>query len=194
MDISWQRAQVWERDWWGTCVNTYGEEEKQLLYANRMGLQASHDGKSPYNFDLDGISVIDIGGGPCSLLLKCHNVEGYVLDPIDFPQWVMERYAAAGIKIIQSRGEELDTMLEFQEAWIYNTLQHVEDPKRVIENAQKAARLIRLFEWIDMAASRTHPQELTEKKLNFWLHGEGKVEVIHQNECFGKAYYGIFPS
>jgi len=69
----WQQAQEWEFGWWGNCVNTYGEETKQLLYAARMGLTAFHDGKSPFNFDLGGASVLDIGGGPSSLLLKCTN-------------------------------------------------------------------------------------------------------------------------
>jgi len=34
--MSWQKAQRWEKDWWGNCTNTFGEETKQLLYANRI--------------------------------------------------------------------------------------------------------------------------------------------------------------
>ena len=78
----WQEAQRWELGWWGDCTNTYGEEEKQLLYASRMGLKSFHNGKSPYNFDLDGMSILDIGGGPVSLLLKCINFrKAKVVDP-----------------------------------------------------------------------------------------------------------------
>ena len=102
MSEAWRRAQAWERDWWGDCLNTYSEEEKQLVYANRMGLVAFHDGKSPYNFDLGGMSVLDIGGGPCSLLLKCVNFRGKVIDPLCFPDWVLARYELAGIEFEQT--------------------------------------------------------------------------------------------
>lgn len=191
--MTWQAAQDWEQHWWGNCVNTFGEEYKQLLYADKMGLQTFHNGKSPFNFDLSGKSVLDIGGGPASLLLKCVDVKGKVVDPLEFPAWVPLRYQAAGIEFERVRGEDIDEA-GWDECWIYNVLQHVQNPAKIITNAQRAGRLIRIFEWIDMAMSSTHPQELTEKKLNLWLCGEGKVELINQNECVGKAYYGIFPS
>ena len=92
-----QAANEWEKQWWGTCQNTYGEEEKQVVCATKMGLRFFHDGKGPYNIDMHGSSVLDIGGGPCSLLLKCVNVKGKVADPLllGFPHWILERYEEA---------------------------------------------------------------------------------------------------
>ena len=191
---NWSAAQKWERGWWGNCVNVYREEQKQLLYADRMGLRAFHDGKSPYNFDLGGASVLDIGGGPCSLLLKCTNVIGKIVDPLEFPAWALMRYQIAGIAFGQVQGEKIDE-LGWDEAWLYNVLQHTEDPALVIRNAQKAARLIRIFEWIDMPTNRGHPHSLTVVQLNDWLRGEGKVESFTgQHTCTGTGYYGIFPT
>ena len=63
--MSWKDDQEWEKNWWGNCTNTYGEEQKQLLYASRMGLSTFHDGRSPYNLSVSG-KVLDIGvEGPC---------------------------------------------------------------------------------------------------------------------------------
>ena len=217
----WTEAQEWEQDWWGTCCNVLGEEMKQLLYANRMGLDVFkfHDGKSPYNFDLGGISVVDIGGGPCSLLLKCVNFSrAKVIDPLEFPAWVLARYEAAGIEFERMRGEGLDVFGsgaisrlaswdaerhwtapdvggKFDLALIYNVLQHVEHPQLVIEGARAKADLIRIFEWISTPVNVGHLHTLTEGKLNEWLGGEGKVETLTgQAYCWGRCYYGVFCS
>jgi len=194
----WEIAQEWERGWWGICANTYGEEEKQLLYAEKMGLRRFHDGRSPYNFDLGGQRILDMGGGPVSLLLKCVNVEGVVVDPIlaRVPNWVKLRYQEAGVGFVDAPAEhQLSWEILFDEVWMYNVLQHVEDPARVVANAKKVGKLIRIFEWINTTTNIGHPHTLTEEVLNNWLGGEGKVEQLTgQAGCFGRCYYGIFPT
>ena len=197
MTSNWNDAQEWERQWWGSCQNTYGEEEKQLLYANRMGLRPHHDGRSPYNFDLNGRSVLDIGGGPVSLLLKCTNyAEAFVADPCEYPEWVDMRYKAAGIEYGRIPGESI-RVTGYDEVWLYNVLQHTKDPERIIRNAQRAGRIIRIFEWIEtrISINEGHPHSFTEAQFNDWLGGEGKVETLNgQANCWGKCYYGIFPT
>jgi len=192
--MNWQDAQTWEASWWGDCTNTYGEEEKQLLYARRMGLRLYHNRKSPYNIDLGGRSVVDVGGGPCSLLLKCTSRgRALVVDPLRVPEWVRARYACAGIEVQRTSGEELDER-GFDEAWLYNVLQHTRDPQRVIERARQAAELVRIFEWIDTPTNEGHPHTLTQAGLDAWLGGEGRVAQIDgEAQCWGRAYYGIFP-
>ncbi len=187
----WTASQRWERDWHGNCANSLGEEIKQIAYAERMGLTFAHDGKTPYTIPMTG-SVVDIGGGPYSLLLKVvGRGRKVVVDPLEFPLWVYERYKAAGIDVLAVRGE--DMRLEgFDEAWIYNVLQHTEDPRRIVENACRAARVVRVFEWIDMPATPTHPQELTEAKLNAWLGGKGQTEKLTTPTLKGACYYGVF--
>lgn len=194
----WEKAQKWEAWWHGTCVNEYGEEEKQLVYASRMGLQRFHDGRSPYNFDMEGKTILDMGGGATSLLLKCLNVKGTVVDPLPLPEWVKLRYKEAGIEFINEPAESgiMNTNGgdKIDEVWIYNCLQHTEDPKLIIENAKKSGKLIRIFEWIDTATNEGHPHSLKESELNEWLGGEGKVEVLNLPTLRGKCYYGIFPT
>lgn len=221
MNQTWNEAQKWEKDWHGNCVNSINEELKQLVYAQRMGLGITPTPKTPINFDLQGKSVLDIGGGAYSLLLKCVNfkvsVEGgaigtSVIDPIDHPEWVKMRYESAGIFFKQMSGEDIRTtnqkiidgelreMLPFDESekfdeiWIYNVLQHTKDPEKIIKNARAVGKLIRIFEWIETPVNIGHIHTLKEAKLNEWLGGEGKVEHINQSGCKGLCYYGIFPA
>lgn len=188
--VSWENDQEYERKWWGSCENTYTEEVKQLSYAYKMSLQAyAHEGKWPC-YDLDGKSVLDIGGGPVSMLLKCENRGSncMVIDPCKYPYWVGARYATAGIDYYQIKGEDnIDG--HWDEVWIYNVLQHTEDPELIIRNARTLATVLRLFEWIDIPAHEGHPQELKETDLNKWLDGEGTTEWLNENGCYGRAYY-----
>jgi hypothetical protein len=198
MDKTWEAAQKWEREWWGNCLNTYGEEEKQLVYAGRMGLQRSPKPGTPYNFDVMGRKIIDVGGGVCSLLCKCTGfaVGSIVVDPIlkDAPRWVNQRYVDNGILPLPVPAEELtkDSVGVFDEAWIYNCLQHTQSPKKIIENIKKLTKVVRIFEWIDHPKNLGHPHVLTEKKLNKWLGGEGKVEMLDLPTLKGKSFYGVF--
>lgn len=186
--------QEFERGWWGDCTQTFGEEAKQLTYANRMGLrQAVVEGKWPV-YDLAGKSVIDIGGGPVSMLLKTINGAALtVVDPCEYPDWVYQRYDTKGIAAYRQHAESFRQHDHaYDEAWIYNVLQHVQDPKKVIQTARWEAPVIRVFEWIETAPSIGHPHTLYAAKLDKWLHGEGTVEVVDENGAAGLAYHGIF--
>jgi len=181
-----------EAKWWGTVQNTYHEEQKQLIYASRMGLLASWNGAHPPTFNLGGRSVIDIGGGPVSLLLKCVNYSwATVVDPAKWPEWVLSRYTAAGIGYRQERAEDL-SVINADEAWIYNCLVHTEDPEKIIANAREAAKTVRIFEWVDMAPYDGHPQTLTKKELEKWLGAAGFVTELNEAGCVGRAFYGVF--
>lgn len=190
---NWQQAQDWESDWWGDCLNTYQEETKQQVYAQKMGLLAfPHLGKYPV-YDLQGKSVLDIGGGPVSLLLKCINLShGCVIDPCKYPDWVTNRYDLNNIIYLKIRGEEALNLKAYDEVWIYNVLQHVDDPELIIKNAINNGKVIRIFEWVEIPKDDGHIHILTKEKLDQWLGGEGKVEFINDRGARGKCYYGVF--
>lgn len=192
--MSWTEDSKWESDWWGNCVNTTREELLQFSYAKRMELETFYDGRSPYNIDLCGRSILDIGGGPVSMLLKCvHGGTLTVIDPCSYPVWVEMRYGAANINYHRIKAEDF-TMpgQEYSEAWIYNVLQHTVDPVKIIQNVKSCAKVIRIFEFIDAGTGPGHPHELTEAKLNEWLGGKGTVEMIDEHGAVGKCYYGVF--
>lgn len=195
MNKKWIKAQEFETGWWGDCLNTYGEEEKQLVYAGRMGLKTFHNGKSPYNIDLAGHSVLDIGGSVTSLLLKCVNRGvATVIDPMPIPKWAKDRYESGGITFTKMKGEQIHPEDEeiYDEVWIYNVLQHTDNPALICKNALAIGKIVRIFEWIGIKDEHGHPHELTEAGLNEWLGGEGKTELFNHYTLRGKAYYGVF--
>lgn len=179
-----------QTQFWGDCNNTFKEEEKHFVYGKLMGLKQQGD-----RFILPGIRVLDIGGGPVSLLLKCEGlVKGRVVDPIDFPDWTKDRYKTHGIDVTVGKGE--DHVFEgYDEAWIYNMIGLADDPTKLIENAFKSAKVVRVFEWIKEDNNRVSRQ-FSEDEFNelFAVTSDlnGKVVELKQRGCYGKAYYGVF--
>ena len=184
-----------ELEYWGDCCNTYDEEAKHMEYALYMHIPVEH-----YSFNAQGRKVVDIGGGPVSMLLKCHNLrEGStVVDPLmdRFPQWVRNRYDCKGLNTVSCKGEDILDNLHpveepFDEVWIYNVLQHTEDPALVIENAKKLASFIRIFEWINIPPHEGHPHMLTADKLDEWIGVglKGRQISLAGNGCYGRAYF-----
>ena len=193
--MEWTEHQEWEREWHSNCVNSINEELKQLVYARKMGLKMTPNDKTPYSFDLEGKKVLDIGGGAYSLLLKCENFsKAVIVDPCDYPKWIYERYNSGGISSLVVSGEDLlkEELGIFDEVWIYNLLQHVKNPKKVIKNALASGKIIRMFEWIENGITKGHPNNLTKAELDLWLKGIGKIENLNESGCVGLSYYGIF--
>lgn len=181
-----------ENAWWGDCTNSFHEEEKQLAAASRMGLRPDWQVAHPPQYDIGGVSVIDIGGGPVSVLLKCVNKgRAVVADPGRWPQWVLDRYTAAGIEYWRQPGEEISGYT-FDEVWIYNTLQHVVDPEQVIARGFELAKTIRIFEWINIDPYPGHPHRLEQETLDKWLGSPGFVTKVNERGAVGTAYYGVF--
>ena len=180
----------YQTQYYGDCNNTFREEEKHFVYGKLMGLQQSGD-----RFILPNIRVLDIGGGPVSLLLKCDGLtKGRILDPIDFPDWTKDRYKSRGIDVTVGNGE--DHVFEgYDEVWIYNMLGLVDDPNKLVENAFKSANTVRVFEWITLEKDRIRKQ-FTEDELNVLFavteSDNGKIVELKQKGCFGTAYYGVF--
>lgn len=189
--------QAFEQAWWGECVHTFGEEAKQITYAHRMGLEVVDNGSGHWPlYDLGGKSILDIGGGPVSMLLKTFNGGDHldVVDPCNYPKWTIDRYKAASIRYVLSGAEDVEGFIEksYDECWIYNVLQHVEVPADVIQTAKDHSDVIRIFEWVDTPPTLGHPHTLTADFLNENLGGQGTVEQINENGAWGKCYYGVF--
>ena len=188
----WEEANMWEAKWHGNCVNSYHEESKQIEYAKRMGLKVeSVDGRYPV-IDFHGQSVVDIGGGPYSLLLKGINVKGMVVDPCEYPQWVYDRYMAAGITVVKKKAEDCKKG-GFDVGLIYNVLQHVENPEIVIENMKSMCTVIYIHEWLNTPVSDGHIHTIRETDLNKWFGGHGVVGEERWSDTVVTPYYtGVF--
>lgn len=181
----WTNAQNHEAEFWNDCTKTLVEEQKQLFYATRMKLPFVDYPLS--NIDFQGKSVIDVGAGPTSLLLKSHNYsKALAIDPLmdTFPAWVKDRYHSVGIETLASGGEDIDTNLIFDEAIIYNVLQHTIDPELIAHKLLRVAKTVRVFEWIDVKSDDLHPHILTEENLNKWFGCKGMIELVHEPYMF----------
>lgn len=177
----WQAEhQHFESGWWGDCCNTYGEETKQLrAYAPVMGLSwfPWRGGDQWPKYEVTG-SVLDVGGGPVSMLLKVPDLArgSVVVDPCSYPDWTLQRYSEHGIEVQVAPAEDVLPHLEagsFAEAWCYNVLQHVLDPELIVRQMRRVAQRIRIFEWVDQPAYLGHPHELKGDALAEWCGGEG---------------------
>lgn len=156
LEETWKAAQVWERNWWTTCTEQHPVEiSKNNFVAKMMFL---HDGAP-------GKTVIDIGSGPLSILLRLPVKKGTALDPLHFGE-LESAYESMGVRRLIMCGEDLSTKDgTYDEAWIYNCLQHVKDPQRIIENALDVAETVRIFEWINIPPYTGHLHELTSELL-----------------------------
>lgn len=190
----WEEAQKWELNWHlNQQFNSFNEELKQYTYASLMGLnsfQTNYYGIR--GWDMKDKSILDIGGGEVSILLKTKAKKRTVIDPLNYPEWVRMRYKEAGIFFLNIMAEEMNFEEIFDDCWIYNCLQHTESPEIIIEKAKKYSKIIRIFEWIETGISEGHIHNLTENKLNEWLGGRGKITNLNQQSLVGTCYSGIF--
>lgn len=179
-----------EISYWGNCCNTFDEEQKQFVYAEHMGIERQH-----FSFDAKGRGILDIGGGPTSMLLKSINLcYGLVADPLmmSYPEWVRNRYSIRGLAVLGLRGEDLIFNMPVDEVWIYNVLQHTDEPEKIIGNALRIGKRLRIFEWINIPPHDGHPHELRQEDLDSWIGSKGSVEVLNDRGCVGTAYFGNF--
>ncbi len=191
---NWDGHQDFEATFWGNCVNTFCEEQKQYVYAKHMGLDLVRTEDKAYGFDLKGKSILDIGGGPVSLLLRCINLgRCFVADPCPYPEWTRMRYDCMGVKFLPLAGEDLIHFSTCDEVWIYNVLQHTQDPAKIIDNAKRIAPVLRIFEWVNVPAHVGHPHELTKAKLEEWVGQTGTTSYFTGDSyCYGEAFHGCF--
>jgi len=151
----------YEMGFWGNCCNTFDEEQKQYVYARYMGLTVDH-----FRIVLPPFQILDVGGGPVSMLLKVPNlINGLVIDPIQYPTWTLQRYMSNKITVRRTYGENLVTEQCWDEVWLYNCLQHTTDPERIVKNCLQSGKVFRIFEWIDTPIYEGHPHSLTKEML-----------------------------
>lgn len=183
--------QAFEAEWWGDCCNTYLEETMQLTSMRLLGYTANQHWSGHWpSYDLEGKSVIDVGGGPISPLLKAVNGRKLkVLDPCPYPDWTLLRYEAHGIEVTRRDAEEHQDE-GYDEAWIMNVLEHVKDPQRVVAKAKEFAKVVRVVEFIRPVLEQGHPHVMSKDALDGWLGIEGTVESVNENALEAEAYSG----
>ena len=189
MEEQWREAQSFERNWW---MNARGQHPHEVNKGDIVASMLFISKGAPTK------SVIDIGCGPLSLLQRIPVKSGTALDPIHYGD-LEDEYEKKGIRRIIKCGEDLnpsDGM--YDEAWIYNCLQHVKDPVKIIENALTVAETVRIFEWTHIKPYTGHLHELTPelilepfKNANWHTLMSARGHLAY-NDFDGNYFIGIF--
>lgn len=197
MSETHNHAQEEELSFWQTPGAELGEQLKQLTYAKFLKLDFTHDGSSPYVIDKTGLNILDVGGGPVSLLLKTIAKEKVVVDPCNFDKWVLDRYTANTVRYQTLEAEDIKYTEKFDEIWMYNVLQHTTDPSKIFNNIYKALKkggTFRFLDWVDTATNVAHPISLTYEKVSSMLqYDQSLIKTnINENSAVGTIVYGVF--
>lgn len=181
-----------------------GGRHGQITYAKYMmlfedfGVKNAEENKFNYDqpiFDLQGKSVVDVCGGPNSLILRCFNFKkAIIVDPGEFPDYITNRYTKHGIEIAKVPAEEFEYNEKVNEVWFYNALQHVYNPYIILENAKNNSGTIRIMEAVNCGTDIQHPQNLTAEEFEKVLGIKG--QVIEPNDPSpspgGLHFLGVF--
>lgn len=147
------------------------------------------------NPDLGGKSVIEIGPGRIAGLLFCNNyAKSYVLEPTEY-EGIDHLYSGLHkLEVIKKTAEEWD-FPQVDEVWLFNLLQHVQDPDLLIEKCKKAAKVIRFFEPVDLPTNLEHPFTFSVDDFKGYFGDCVKEYAANQGiEGFhgAKCAYGVY--
>lgn len=158
----WTEAQTWERSWWGLNWGPHWDDEllKQETYFRLIGF--------PSDKDFGSKTILDVGCGPVSVLQRSKHGPSRGVDPLSMSAETLKRYADAGVEVFNIKAEVMPTDRTFDEVWMYNCLQHTDDPDAILSKIVTVGQVVRIFEWIDLGVCPGHPQNLTEDL--FWRH------------------------
>jgi hypothetical protein len=119
------------------------------------------------NFDQWGKTIAEIGCGPYPATLFCEHVLPLLYEPLWFPEL---KAATRDVTVRWYRQPFEDApLVEAEECWLFNCLQHVRDPELVVTKAKQVAPVIRFFEPVDYPTCVYHPHTFTEADFRRWF-------------------------
>lgn len=162
----WELAQQFEREYWypGGCTS-HGERraterETQAWYAGLLYLEHATPA-----------SVLEIGAGPQGLLARYapNALDKIAVEPLRLTFADRDAYIRANTQLVEMPIElwhERNRFDDFDEVWMTNVLQHVEDPELVLRIVRThARRRVRVFEWVDEPVSVVHLHSLRGSQI-----------------------------
>lgn len=188
----WTAAQSGEVEYWGdqelSNPRVQQELKQQEVYEKHMDL--------PLSEILWDKKILDIGGGPVSMLLKYDKLGvASVIDPLRLTAASDERYRSNDIVYINSPAEEGLRKFDdksFHEVWIYNVLAHVIDPLLILLQAKRVGKCLRIFEVLNIEKDFMHPWSLSREFFENVLGAGGQTVNLESGPVVGECYYGVF--
>lgn len=133
--------------------------------------------------------IVEIGPADFPALgYIAHGQGSTIIEPM--PSEHLRRF---NIPIITECAEDVYYLAD--EVWLFNVLQHVIYPYKIVERAKAQARCIRFFEPIDYGIDQCHPWNLTEAMFKEWFGecvqvypGNPNAVNFHTHKCA----YGVW--
>lgn len=144
--------------------------------------------------DLKGKSVIEIGPGRIAALLFCTDWgKAYIFEPTHY-EGVSHLYDREDMELCNHTIEESKLPM-VDEVWLFNVLQHVQDPDLLISKCKASAKVIRFFEPVDLPVNNEHPFTFSVEDFRGYFGdcvkeyeaGQG-IEGFHGAKCA----YGVW--
>lgn len=114
--------------------------------------------------NLWGKNIVEIGPADFPALAYCINRGSFshIIEPM--PSDHLKRFS---IPIASQCAE--DAEYKADEVWLFNVLQHVIDPHKIVERAKQQSNVIRFFEPINYGIDECHPWNLTMEMFKEWF-------------------------
>jgi len=144
------------------------------------------------NLDLDGKTILEIGPARIPALLYCNNYgPSFIVEPTKYED-AEHLYENKPITFIRELYEECDSPV-VDEIWLFNVLQHIQNPDYFIEKCKKNAKVIKFFEPINTPIEVHHPHSFTLEDYELYFGDsvklyKGSSEKYHTADCV----YGIY--
>lgn len=183
---TWKNAQRHERVWHDRHPQSW--EQWQIYYQGYFNhLDIDRDCK--------GKIIVEIGPSDIPALSFCTNVKGIIIEPLP-SQRLLHTAKERGLIVFKVRGEDFD-FPQVDEVWMFNVLQHVIDPDRIINKAKEASGCVRFFEPIDFGTDRMHLHNFTMDYFKQFFQDVRRYErhegltTFHKHQCAYGVNYKI---
>jgi len=145
----WEEAQIGEKLY-------HIQEPVEMSYEHYRNTYKNYFEYLGIDKDLKGKKIMEIGPGRISGLLFCENYsKSYIIEPTEYED-IDYLYEGKNLEIIKKTVEETD-LPEVDEVWIFNLLQHVQNPDLLVSKCKEVSKIIRFFEPIDLPTNLEHP-------------------------------------
>jgi len=180
----WKQAQEAEakfhQDPIESLLSNYKESYRQ--YFEWLGIESNLNGKK----------IIEVGCASVPALHFCTNYTGVIIEPL--PSDALQSLVKDMPVDLIAEPAETTNLSGYDEVWLFNVLQHVIDPVKLVDNMKKSAKTIRFFEPINTPICEYHPHSYTMddmiKLFGSAKHYEGNPTAVsfHTHECA----YGVW--
>lgn len=187
---AWETAQLQNKQAEDDRFETF--EQATEYYNNRYSRIFSLLGeykKWPFDADLNGKTIAEIGPGNIPALHFCKNLGKmcWLFEPI-VTGFLAKASQNENIALVPEPAENCN-IPAVDEVWLFNVLSHVIDPVMLIDDAKKAGKTVLFFDRIYIPGEPIDTHTIHHFDLNFFKEhfvGEAKVIMIGgQTYCYG---------